>query len=132
MSPETLSGLSALSPVRLPAPPRPCPYLDRRRAPRQKIILRHHSSPARWNGPPSRRNRAELLPLPRRQERQAAPTELTGDRGPRVRIRLGPAASHTRARRRASFGATNIRACRRRRVGDGPDPLLAPTLASMI
>ena len=33
---------------------------------------------------------------------------------------------------RASFGAINIRACRWRRVGDGPDPLLAPALASMI
>ena len=40
-----------------------------------------YGSPARWNGPPSRRNRAEPLPLPRRQERHAAPTELTGDRG---------------------------------------------------
>src|SRR6516164_1959259 len=52
-----------------------------------------YGSPARWNGPPSRRNRAEPLPLPRRQERQAAPTELTGDRGPMVRIHLPPAES---------------------------------------
>src|SRR6516164_5292878 len=40
-----------------------------------------YGSPARWSISPSRRNRAEPLPLPRRQERQAAPTELTGDRG---------------------------------------------------
>src|SRR6516165_6978689 len=58
--------------------------VSRRKPPRRAAshnLLKPCPSPARWNGSPSRRNRAEPLPLPRRQERQAAPTELTGDRG---------------------------------------------------
>ena len=49
--------------------------------------------PAPWNGKLSRRNRAEPLPLPRRQRAGGAPTELTVTGGPRVRIHLPPAVS---------------------------------------
>ena len=63
------------------------------RSPASHNLLKPCPSLARWSGSRRRRNRAEPLPLPRRQERQAAPTELTGDRGPMVRIHLPPAVS---------------------------------------
>ena len=63
------------------------------RSPASHNLLKPCPSPARWSGSRRRRSKAEPLPLPRRQERQAAPTELTGDRGPMVRIHLPPAES---------------------------------------
>src|SRR6516164_2861992 len=50
-------------------------------SPASHNLLKPCPSLARWSGSRRRRNRAEPLPPPRRQERQAAPTELTGDRG---------------------------------------------------
>jgi len=44
-------------------------------------LLKPCPSPARRSGSRRGKSKAEPLPLPRRQERQAAPTELTGDRG---------------------------------------------------
>ena len=44
-------------------------------------LLKPYPSPARRSGSRRGKSKAEPLPLPRRQERQAAPTELTGDRG---------------------------------------------------
>ena len=65
-------------------------------------LLKPCPSPARWSGSRRRRTKAELWRLPRRQERRAAPTELTGDREPMVRIHLPPAESHANfVRRRA-------------------------------
>src|SRR6516225_8379187 len=60
-----------------------CPASGRKppRSAASHNLLKPCPSPAPWSGSPSRRNRPEPLPLPRRQERQAAPTELTGDRG---------------------------------------------------
>src|SRR6516165_4655730 len=92
---------------------------SRRKPPRTAAghnLFKPCPSPARWNGPPSRRNRAEPLPLPRRQGRQAAPTELTGDRGPMVRIHLPPAASQ----RRTPFGTVRIQEFDARAVGLTP------------
>ena len=59
-------------------------------------LLKPCPSPARWSGPRRRRSKVEPWRLPRRQERRPAPTELTGDRGPMVRIHLPPAKSQQR------------------------------------
>src|SRR5215831_13558048 len=58
---------------------------SRRQPPRSAArhnLLKPRPSRARWSGPKCRRSKVEPLPLPRRHERQAAPTELSGDRGP--------------------------------------------------
>jgi len=65
-------------------------------------LLKPCPSPARWSGPRRRRSKAEPWRLPRRQKRRPAPTELTGDRGPMVRIHLPPAKSRPRTSRAKS------------------------------
>ena len=74
---------------------------SRRKPPRSAAshnLLKPYPSPARRSGSRRGKSKAEPLPLPRRQERRAAPTELRGDRGPMVRIHLPPAASQANFR----------------------------------
>jgi hypothetical protein len=91
-----------------------------------------HRRSAPWNGKLSRRNRAEPLPLLRRQERRAAPTSSQVTGGPMVRIHLPPAVSHTNPIIANSAGSGNARnrrgpvaAKRRRRESSHPAPELS-------
>jgi len=67
-------------------------------------LLKPCPSPARWNGSPSRRNRAEsqrrTSPPPALRSNEGGPTtKLAVAEGPRVRIHLPPAASQERTLR---------------------------------